>query len=301
MELSQLGIFLKVVSEKGFSRAAHKLTRSQPAISMAIQRLESELGEKLLDRTLKDGTLTDAGKIVYSYAQRIDHLCQEMINELSELHDKHTGKLTIGANENGALYLSHYINLYRQRYPRVKVEVRRSLSRHIPIDVLENELDLGVISYKSGDPNLGFLTLCHDEIALIVYPEHRLAKIKEVLISDLGMESFIAHNISSPYRQLVIDAFHDAGVPLNLDIEMPTVETIKEMIKSKMGVSFLPRICVKEELANGHLVEVSVRDFKAAREIILVYPSKRELSHATNAFLELIKKASPPSRPRSPK
>lgn len=301
MELSQLSIFLKVVSEKGFSRAAYKLTRSQPAISMAIQRLESELGEKLLDRTLKDGTLTDAGKIVYSYAQRIDHLCQEMVNMLSELHDKHTGKLTIGANENGALYLSHHINLFRQRYPGVKVEVRRSLSRHIPIDVLENELDLGVVSYKPSDPNLDFLALYNDAMALIVYPEHRLAKIKEISIRDLGVESFIAHNVSSPYRQLVIDAFHNAGVPLNIDMEMPTVETIKKMVRGKMGICFLPRICVQEELANGHLVEVSVRDFKAAREILLVYPSKRELSHATNAFLELIRKVSPPSRPRLPK
>ena len=128
MEISQLSTFLRVVSAKGFARAAIELFRSQPAISMAVHRLESELGEKLLDRSLKESSLTEAGKVVYHYAQRIEALQQQMINSLAELRDKHSGKLTIGANENGALYISGYIYLFRQRYPRVKVEIRRSFS-----------------------------------------------------------------------------------------------------------------------------------------------------------------------------
>ncbi len=133
MELSQLGIFLTVATEKSFSRAAQKLDRTQPAISLAVQRLESELGEKLLDRSLKDGTLTDAGKIVSEYALRIENIRREMANALTELRDKRTGKLTIGANETGALYLLTFIRSFRQLYPRVKVEVRRSLSRNVHV------------------------------------------------------------------------------------------------------------------------------------------------------------------------
>ncbi|MBI3896000.1 MAG: LysR family transcriptional regulator [Acidobacteria bacterium] len=298
MELTQLAMFLKVVDEKGFSRAAHKVMRTQPAISMAIRRLESELGAKLLDRTLKEGSLTDAGKLVYEYAQKIDRLCQEMMNSLSELQEKHTGKLTIGANENGVLYLATYLRLYRQRYPGVKVEVRRAPSRHIPLDVMENELDLGVIGYRSSDPNLGTLPLYTDVIALIVYPDHRLAKISEVAIKDLSVETFIAHNITSPYRQMVIDAFRSAGVAINIGMEMPTIETIKQMIKAKMGISFLPQITVREELANRELVAVKVRDFRVAREILLTFPIKRDLSNAARAFLELVKETMPTSHPR---
>ena len=92
MELSQLSIFLTVASEKSFSRAAQKLERTQPAISLAVQRLEAELGEKLLDRSLKDGTLTDAGKIVCAHALRIENIRREMTNALTELKDKHTRK-----------------------------------------------------------------------------------------------------------------------------------------------------------------------------------------------------------------
>ena len=117
MELSQLTIFLTVASERSFSRAAQKLARTQPAISLAVQRLESEIGEKLLDRSLKDGTLTDAGKVVYEYARKFENLRREMLNSLSELRDKQTGKLIIGANESGALYLLTHIRAFRHLYP----------------------------------------------------------------------------------------------------------------------------------------------------------------------------------------
>ena len=113
MELSQLTIFLTVASERSFSRAAQKLARTQPAISLAVQRLEGEIGEKLLDRSLKDGTLTDAGKVVYEYATKFENLRREMMNSLSELRDKLTGKLIIGANESGALYLLTHIRAFR--------------------------------------------------------------------------------------------------------------------------------------------------------------------------------------------
>lgn len=291
MELSQLSIFLTVASEKSFSRAAQKLERTQPAISLAVQRLEAELGEKLLDRSLKDGTLTDAGKIVCAHALRIENIRREMTNALTELKDKHTGKLTIGANENGALYLLTFINSFRQLYPRVKVEVRRSLSRNIPSEVQDNTLDLGVVSYKPGDRNLHSLVIYQDAVAFIVHPQHRFAGQKQISIRDLGGETIIAHNIASPYRQIVMDAFQKHQVPLHMDIEMPTVETIKKMVHSKMGVAFVPRMCVQAELAAAELAEVPVRELTVARKIRLVHPAHRHLSHATKAFLDLVKKS----------
>jgi len=102
-------------------------------------------------------------------------------------------------------------------------------------------------------------------------------------------ETVIAHNITSPYRQIVLEAFQKHQVPLHMDIEMPTVETIKKMVQSKMGVAFVPRMCAQAELANGELVEIPVRELQVARKIRLVHPAHRNLSHATTAFLELVK------------
>ena len=292
MELSQLTIFLTVASEKSFSRAAQRLMRTQPAVSLAVQRLEAEIGEKLLDRSLKDGTLTDAGKIVYQYGRQFENLRREMMNALMELRNKDTGKLIIGANESGALYLLTHLRKFRKLFPGVKVEVRRSLSRNIPSEVLANSIDLGVVSYKPGDRNLHTTVIYHDAIAFIVHPEHPFAQRKQISIRDLGLETIIAHNIASPYRQIVLDAFQKYQVPLKMDIEMPTVETIKKMVQDQMGVAFVPRMCVQSEVAAGQLVEVPVRELQVARKIHLVHPARRHLSHAARAFLELVKTAS---------
>src|SRR5437867_12341234 len=116
MELSQLAIFLAVAEERSFSRAAQKLMRTQPAISLAVQRLEAELGETLVDRSLKDGTLTEAGRVVFEYARKFENLNRDLSNALIELRDHHTGRLTIGANESGALYLLTHIRQYRKLY-----------------------------------------------------------------------------------------------------------------------------------------------------------------------------------------
>ncbi len=294
MELSQLTIFWTVASEKSFSRAAQKLRKTQPAVSLAVQRLEAELGEKLLDRSLKDGTLTDTGKIVYDYARKFANLRREMANALTELRDQKTGKLVIGANESGALYLLTHLQKLRRLYPKVQVEVRRSLSRNIPSEVLDNSMDLGVVSYRPGNRNLQITVIYEDAVAFIVPSQHAFARRKQVSIRDLGSETIIAHNIASPYRQIVLDAFQKHQVALKMDIEMPTVETIKKMVQSGMGVAFIPRMCAQAELAAGQLVEVPVRELKVVRKIYLVHPAHRHLSHAARAFLELVQNSSQP-------
>src|SRR5215475_523278 len=112
MELYSLQVFLTVATEKSFSRAATKLLRTQPAVSLAVQRLEQELGEKLIDRSGKDLVLTDAGRVVIEHARRFESLLSEMNNSLTELRDNSAGRLTIGANESTTLYLLRYIEKY---------------------------------------------------------------------------------------------------------------------------------------------------------------------------------------------
>src|SRR5215510_429462 len=117
MELHPLRVFLTVVDESSFSRAAERLSRTQPAISLSIQRLESELGQRLFDRSARNLLLTDAGKIALEYARRFENLQGDLENALAELRDKSAGRLTIGANESSTLYLLEHIERYREKYP----------------------------------------------------------------------------------------------------------------------------------------------------------------------------------------
>jgi DNA-binding transcriptional LysR family regulator len=295
MELYPLKVFLTVATERSFSRAGEKLLRTQPAISIAIQRLESDLKEKLIDRSGRELLLTDAGRVVLEYARRFQQLESDLENSLRELQDNYAGRLTIGANESTSLYLINHIQRYRRLFPKIKVQVRRTLSSKIPSQLLDGELELGVISYDPGDDHLISQVIFTDHLALVVSPQHRFADRDEVSITELGMEAFIAHNVLSPYREIVLREFQRHKVPLNMDVEMPTVETIRRMVQENEGVAFIPKMCVEQELAQHLLREVRVKELYCERKIRLIYPSRRALSHAAKAFLDVVKGATGPS------
>lgn len=288
MELHPLRVFLTVANERSFSRAGEKLLRTQPAISLSIQRLEAELDEKLIDRSAKDLLLTDAGRIVLEYAKRFDNLQGDLENALAELRDKSAGRLVIGANESSTLYLLDHVENYRRRFPRIKVTVRRSLSSRIPAELIDGDLELGLLTYDPEDERIVTRVIYNDHLAFIVSPQHRLAGCAEVSITELGEELFIAHNVVSPYRALVIREFQRSKVPLNMDLEMPTIEAIRKMVQRNHGVAFLPRMVVDEEIRQGIVREVRVREMHVDRPIRLAYPARRSVSHAAQAFLEMV-------------
>jgi DNA-binding transcriptional LysR family regulator len=288
MELHPLRVFLAVANEKSFSRAAEKLLRTQPAVSLSIQRLETELGEKLIDRSAKDLLLTDAGRLVLDYARRFENLQGDLENALSELRDKSSGRLTIGANESSTLYLLDHIEKYRRKFPKIKVQIRRSLSSRIPTELIDGELELGILTYDPDDDRLVTVVIYTDHLSFIVSPKHRLAGRTEVSVTELGDETFIAHNVVSPYRALVLRAFQQLKVPLNMNVEMPTVEAIRKMVERDEGVAFLPRMCVEDEVRHGILREIKVTEMKVDRQIRLAYPARRALSHAAQAFVKLV-------------
>ncbi len=288
MDLHALRVFRAVATEKSFSRAATQLGRTQPAVSLALKRLEEEVGGSLIDRGGKELRLTDAGRLMLDYARRFDNLRGELGLALNELRDNTAGLLSIGANESTTLYLLPHIGRYRRLHPRVKVQVRRSQSSRIPAELIEGDLELGVISYAPQDPRLVSRVIYTDHLAFVVSPRHRLAKRRSVSIAELGDETFIAHNVVSPYREVVLRAFQKSKARLNRDVEMPTVEAIRRLVQQDQGVAFLPRMCVDQEIEQGSLREVEVRELQVERKIHLVHPAHRTLSHAARAFLALL-------------
>ena len=287
MEISQLEAFVAVAEEKSFSRAAVRLHRTQPAVSQAVKRLEEWAGAALIDRTSKSGVLTEAGLIVCDHAKKILNLRQEARSALQELRALERGKVTIGANESTALYLLAVLKHFRERYPRVQVAVKRSFSREIPSALLRYEIDLGVLSYNPHNADLESAVGSLDELCLIVPPQHPLARVAEVSVRDLGNESFLAHNVSSPYRQTVVETFARLRTPLNIAAELPTVETIKKSVRMGMGIAFAPRMCLEDELARGEIAAVRVKELRIQRKLRLIYRRHAALSAAAQAFVDV--------------
>jgi DNA-binding transcriptional LysR family regulator len=286
MDLFELQTFMAVVQEGSFSRAAQKLHRSQPAISQTIRKLEEELGEALLDRSSRDGTLTDAGQLIYDYAQKLINLRSEAHGALTELRELHHGKLNIAANEFTCLYLLPVLDEFRRLYPTIKITVLRSLASRIPDELLNHNAELGVISFRPNSPELQSICVYSDQLTFIVHRKHPLSGHSQVKIQQLGAESFIAHHVQSPYRLKVIDAFRRSKTPLNMTVELPTIESIKKFVAMGNGVALLPRISVQEELGSK-LVSVPVPELQFERKLRMVYRKRSKLSHAARAFLKV--------------
>ena len=286
MDLFQLQTFMAVVQEGSFSRAAQKLHRSQPAISQTIRKLEEELSEPLLDRSSRDGTMTDAGEVIYEYAQKMVNMRAEAQGALAELRELHRGKLSIAANEFTSLYLLPLLDEFRRLYPTIKVTVLRSLASRIPDDLLNHNAELGVVSFRPNSPELQSVCVYSDRLAFIVHRKHPLSGQSRVKIQQLGAEVFIAHNVQSPFRLKVIEAFRKSKTPLNMTVELPTIESIKKFVAMGNGVALLPRIAVQEELG-PKLVSVPVPELQFERKLRLIYRKRSKLSHAAKAFLKV--------------
>jgi len=288
VDLFQLETFLAVAEERSFSRAAARLHRTQPAVSQTIAKLESELGEVLLERSSRDGTLTDAGEVLRDYAVKLLNLRSEASGALQELRELHRGRLNLAANEYTCLYLLPLLDEFRRLMPLIKVAVQRALASRISDVVLMHSVEIGVLSFRPDDAQIRSVVVYRDELAFVVNPDHALAKAGEVSIRHLGTQNFIAHNIPSPQRQKVIDTFRRHKTPLRMGVELPSLEAIKRFVEMGNGVALVPGLTVRTELASGALKRVQVRELQLERKLRLVYRRQASLSHVAVAFLKVV-------------
>jgi DNA-binding transcriptional LysR family regulator len=280
--------FLAVAEERSFSRAASRLHRTQPAVSQAIAKLESELGEVLFDRSSRDGTLTDAGEVLREYAAKMLNLRSEASGALTDLRSLHRGRLNLAANEYTSLYLLPLLDEFRRQNPRIKLAVQRTLASRIPDEVLIHSVEFGVLSFRPEDAQIKSIVVYHDELVLVVNPRHPLAGAGKVSIRQLGTQNFIAHNIPSPQRQKVIQTFKKHKTPLQMGVELPSLEGIKRFVEMGNGVALVPRLTAVPELASGALVMLEVPELQTERKLRLVYRRQANLSHAAVAFLKVV-------------
>ncbi len=297
MEMTQLEFFLQVIAEGSFSKAADAVGRTQPAVSIAVRRLEEEVGAPLFDRSQKTPTLTEAGLAIKDYAQRILSLRDQARGAVAELRTLRRGLVRVGANESTSLYLLPQVILaFRERHPEIKVEIYRHVSERLPREVIERNVDFAVLAFEPTDRDLESFSVLRDELALILNPAHPLATREEVTIEELGGESFLAHNVRTGSRNKVIEAFAEHHTPLNITLELATVETIKRFVQLNVGLAFVPRMCVREELERGTLASVPVRGLSYARTLWVTHRRNATFSHAAAAFLSVMRQhAKPPS------
>ena len=301
MDVDELLTFLAVVQERSFSRAAWRLHRSQPVVSLTVSRLERELGESLFDRSSKGGMLTEAGKLFRGYAEQVVALSENAKSRVRELKDLRRGRVVIGANEGAVNSLLPLIATFSHVHPQILVEVRRIRARDVGADVAKGGLDFGVTTYKPTGRQLRSIPLGDDEMVVIVRPDHPFAKHRKVTLKQWAAEPIIVHSDPSPSREKVLRLVEQRHQAFNAHITLPTLEGIKRAVEMGLGISLLPSRCVLEEVARGSLATVTLPELRMPSQVRLVCRRTGVMSHAATAFLKIATEARHKTSPKGKK
>ena len=298
----QLEMFVATAEVRGVQRAAERVFRTQPAVSMALRKLEEELGAPLFDRSNRGAyVLTATGESLYSSAKRLLTLRDEALTHIRELHSLERGRVRIGANESAGVYLlPRLIEAFRRKHPMIRIDVSRQNTSQLIQEIRDNSVDLALISFMPEEKDIEAVPLMKDELVLIAHPEHSLAGKKKIHIRDLGNESFIAHTVASRSRHRVIEAFRSSETPLNITMEVAMIETIKKLIAMNLGIGFVPEMCVRDEIDRGALVRLPLEGFEYQRTLWLARRRTDAHSHASREFTNTVVSMAPLARALKP-
>ena len=295
MEFNQLESFISVVKHKSFSKAAKELYLTQPTISNNIQNLEKELSTILLDRKSKTITLTHSGIILYKYAVELINIREEAKMNIMELSNKIEGEIQINASSIPEQYVLPYIiRDFTEKYPGVCFSVTNKNSKDIVDDILIGTQNIGIVGAKYNSRMLEYIDFYEDELVLAVPNKNNFVTNvdKEMDMDILFSEKFFFRKEGSGTRRLIEKALSDKGISLddlNIVSLIDSNKTIKKMIELEMGVSFLSKISIKNEIDLDLIKPVKIKGLDLKRSFYFVYSKNRTLSPIVQVFKEFLK------------
>ena len=296
LNFHQLRIFYTVARSGGFSRAAEALDISQPAVSIQVLELEKTLGLSLFHRRPRGLLLTEAGETVYGYAQRIFSLSSEMGEAIQDIQGLVSGHLTLGASTTpGEYILPLAIGRFRQQFPGVRVELKISNTSSIVGQILQRELDLGMIGSGLEDrgEELETSTYTMDEIVLVTGAAHPLARRRGLSLEEVMEEGLVLREEGSATRKTAEECFAELGITAQIALELGSNQAVKLAAEASVGVGVISRYGIGAELKSGLLCVLDVDGWHCTRPLTLVYLREKRLSPAQREFLQLLEKEHP--------
>ena len=289
--LDQLRI-LKAIAEQGsFKKAADILFVTQPAVSLQIQNLEKQLEITIFDRGGRKALLTEAGQLLLDYCERILNQCDEACKALEDLNSLKGGTLIVGASQTTGTYLMpRMIGAFRQKYPEVSVQLQVHSTRRTGWSVANGQIDLAIIGGQLPPELQDLLEItpyATDELALVLPVNHKLSGEKELSKEDLYKLNFVTLDSQSTTRKVVDQLLKHSGLDiqrLKIEMELNSLEAIKNAVQSGLGAAFLPVVSIERELESGTLHKPNMIDLGVKRELKLITNPSRYSSKASEAF-----------------
>ena len=293
--LDQLRILKAIAAEGSFKRAADSLYVSQPAVSLQVQNLERQLDVPLFDRGGRRAQLTEAGHLLLEYGDRILSLCQETCRAIEDLQNLQGGTLIVGASQTTGTYLlPRMIGLFRQRYPEVAVQLHVHSTRRTAWSVANGQIDLAIIGGEVPlelQESLEVVPYAEDELALIMPVFHSLATNDVIARSDLYKLKFITLDSQSTIRKVIDQVLTRGGIEtrrLRVEMELNSIEAIKNAVQSGLGVAFASTSAIEKELQMGVIHRARIESVEVKRTLSVIFNPNRYRSKAAEAFTKEI-------------
>ena len=290
MDIRHFKTFKSIIEEGSFSKAAMKRGYTQSTITSQIQQLERDLSIKLFEKIGRNMVLTPVGKELIPYTNELLDTIKK-IESIGKNSDTITGELKVAISESLMSYkLQDVLSLFKQKAPNVRLSIISLNCYAIKNILLKGEVDIGLL-YDVGDQNdsLTSVHLADFPLTLVCSPLFEQDKFNFFKSNQKINTSIIINEADCTYRRILEKYFRDKDILLNSTMELWSIEAIKKCVSSNLGISFLPRFVVEEELTNGKLKEVKAGCSDAEITAIYAYHKNKWISPAMSLFMQLLK------------
>jgi len=285
LNLHQLATFQVVAKHCSYVRAAEELHFSQPAVSAQIRQLEESLEIKLFDKIGRKTHLTQAGEELYLYSRKIFSVIEEMQESMELLRSPQYGRLSVGADTTvGTYVIPALLGKFHQMYPEVEISLDVVNRAALVEAIMSNRIDMAIVGRVPDDIPVEIEPFAQNELVLVASPHHRLAGIAGVPLAELGREHFLLREVGSGTRAALETVFQEAGVPLQISMQVGNNSAIKQGVAAGLGIALISRVALDMELETNRLVILDVEGFPVMRQWRLVHIKDKHLSATAHAF-----------------
>ncbi len=293
MDIWQLKVFTSVIDKKNFSKAGESIYISQPTVSSHIKELEDYFGCRLINRMGREALPTQAGKLLYSYSEKLLKLLSETESAMSDFLGNIRGELTIGGSTIPSGYIiPGLIGPFARKYPEVTISLISGDTSQVIEFILTGKTEIGIVGAEIKNPLICQEKLVNDEMKLIIPGEHKWADREQISFSMLLKEPFLAREHGSGTWKSIKKSMAEADFnpnDLNIAARMGNTVSVIQGILCNAGVSILSTIAVKEDLKSGRLRALRVKGLKLKRNFYLTIHKKYTLSPLSKVFINFIK------------
>lgn len=289
MQLRDLELFCEVAAQRSFSKAAKALGISQPVASETIKALEDHLGLSLINRSKRPLEMTPAGEIYLGGAKDLLESYRQLEDRVLQLRDKVVGNIRVAAIYSvGLLQMDCYVKQFELLYPDAALELKYLHPNQVMETVLNDEADLGLISYPPKRNDFVCIPWQEQEMVVVLPPMHRLAPRKSMQAIELDGEPLVSFTPELPIRIEMDRWLRQAKVTVDIVHEFDNIETIKRAVEVGSGIAILPAPTVKREQEIGSLKVLKLEDVRWTRPLGIIHRKQKILTTACQRFLDLL-------------